>query len=149
MSTNRRMRRTRVETMHLCCRTVSKTNEGATMETFGAPVAFNGESWPAGGKVQAEMYGDRLGYIRNLKIRGEYTAAVAPDGGMEYRFADFTVRELDRVCIFNDTAPDFRIISIKPYKPLTMELERISVIGATGATGSTGSTGATGATGNS
>ena len=111
--------------MHLCNRTVSKTSEGATMESYGTPVEFMGESWPAGGKVQAEMYGNRLGYIRNLKIRGEYNPAVASDGAMEYHFADFTVRELDGVCIFSDTEPDFRIIAIKPYKPLYLELERI------------------------
>ena len=29
-----------------------------------------GEQWPASGKVQAQQYGDRLGYILNMKVNG-------------------------------------------------------------------------------
>lgn len=125
MSTNRRMRRSRVETFGICSRTVTKTNEGASVETYGAPVPVKGESWPASGRIQAAQYGVRLPYIRNLKIRGEYTAAKAADGGMVYTFDGFDVRELDGVCIFTQDAPDFRIIAIRPQRPLYLELERL------------------------
>ena len=35
---------------------------------YGPAAAFQAEEWPAGGKVQAEMYGQRLPNIRNLRI---------------------------------------------------------------------------------
>ena len=38
---------------------------------------FQAEEWPAGGKVQTEMYGLRLPGIRNLRIEGDYTEVSA------------------------------------------------------------------------
>ena len=49
---------------------VKKDREGSTYEEYSAASSFSGESWPASGKVQAQQYGQRLGYIRNVKIDG-------------------------------------------------------------------------------
>ena len=66
--------------------------------------------WPASGKVQAEMYGERLAYIKNMEYEGKET-----------------MQEGDGICVFVDpeSDPDYKIISIKEYSPMLMELEKI------------------------
>lgn len=125
MSTNRRMRRSRKQTMYLCSRSVQKDSEGSTYEAFDTPVAFVGEQWPASGKVQAQMYGEKLSYIRNVRIEGKYTVGTNQQTGTaEYTFSGMTVREKDGICIDvpQGTDPDYQIISIKPFKPLFLEV---------------------------
>jgi len=63
-----------METFHLMPRVTVKDNEGNTYAAYSAPIAVKGESWPAGGKVQAATYGERLPYVRNVKIAGNYEA---------------------------------------------------------------------------
>jgi len=106
---------------------LEKDNEGNTYEDFGGALPFRAEVWPAGGKVQAEMYGQRLQYIRNCKIEGSYSVEVDSKGQVRYRFKDMLVTELDGVCVdvLADVGPDYRIIAIRPYKPLRLELEKI------------------------
>lgn len=127
MSTYRRMRRDRMQTMYVKSRAVEKDNEGGTFETYpGEAVKIKGEQWPASGKVQAQMYGERLAYIRNVKIVGKYQQIVT-DGKIGYQFADGTiVYELDGICIDvpGTEDPDYKIISIKPHKPLFLEVEK-------------------------
>lgn len=121
------MRRSRVRQYHLKNRTVVKDNEGNTSVEYGAAFSFLGEIWPAGGKVQAEQYGQRLAYIRNCKIAGNYTVVTDNKGRVSYDFGAYQVSELDGVCVYvgADAEPDYKILSIKPYIPLYMELEKI------------------------
>lgn len=64
--------------------------------------------WPAGGKVQAEMYGLRLGYILNMNYYGE-----------------LDIDENDGICIESDE-PDYKVISIRKYTKFKLiELEKI------------------------
>ena len=123
-----RLKRSRVETYYLKKREVKKDAEGSTREEYGAAVSFQGESWPAGGKAQAEQYGQRLSYIRNLRIENRYTVNVDDKRNAHYILdngADVT--ELDGICLFSgkEQKPDYKIISIKPYRFLTLEVERI------------------------
>lgn len=79
--------------------------------SFEDAVEIQAIIWPAGGRVQAEMYGERLAYIKNM----EY-------GGPE------TMTEGDGICVFTgpEAPPDYKIISIKrEYDPKLMELERM------------------------
>ena len=96
---------------HLRKRNVRKDNEGGTVVEYADAVEIRATIWPAGGRVQAEMYGERLSYIKNM----EY-------GGPE------EMTEGDGICVFagpNDP-PDYKIISIKrEYSPNVMELERL------------------------
>lgn len=64
--------------------------------------------YPASGKLQAEVYGLRLKYILNM-------------------LCDNTVdiKEGDGVVVYNATSPDYRVISIKRYTHLAIELEKI------------------------
>lgn len=49
-----------------------KDKEGSSYVEFGSAMPFQAEEWPAGGKVQTEMYGLRLPGIRNLRMGGNY-----------------------------------------------------------------------------
>lgn len=122
------MKQSRVQTFHLRKRETRKDDQGVTFADYGEPVKFSGEAWPAGGKVQAEMYGERLSYIRNMKIEGEYTVRVDEKNRLHYMFGKkLDVSESDGVCIYvpGESKPDYKIISIKPYRPLRLECEKL------------------------
>lgn len=124
----RPMRRSRIAEYSVCKCTVNKTTEGGTYDTYGEPVSFKGEVWPANGKVQAELYGERLQYIRNIRVQGEYIVEKGTDGQIHYIFPDGTdFCERDGLCLYTSATdgPDYRILSIKPYYPLRMEAEKI------------------------
>ena len=72
-----RLRRNRLEEFFHKKMTVKKDKEGSTSEEYGAASSVTGEIWPASGKVQAEQYGQRLNYIRNIRIQGR--------GGTDFR----------------------------------------------------------------
>lgn len=123
-----RLKQSRLKTYYHRKRTVQKNNEGSTYEEYGAASSFLGESWPASGKVQAQQYGQRLGYIRNLKIDGAYTIKSDENGKLHYVLENGTdLMELDGICLFADGAadPDYKIVAIKSYHFLTLEVERI------------------------
>lgn len=123
-----RMRRSRLKEYYLKKRITQKDSEGSTYEEWGAAVPFLGESWPASGKVQAQEYGERLSYIHNIRINGTYEITTDDKGMSAYDFGDgLIVQESDGICLFTGSSrdPDHKIISIKPYKPLKLEVERI------------------------
>ena len=66
--------------------------------------------WPASGKLQAEIYGQRLNYILNMLY----------DGAEE-------LKEGDGICVYvpSTSDPDYKVISIKPYSHKLIELEKI------------------------
>ena len=100
-----------MKSYHLRRRKTGKDREGGSIVEYEEAVEIKAIIWPAGGKVQAEMYGERLTYIKNM----EY-------GGAE------AMQEGDGICVFvgPEAGPDYKIISIKPeYSPKVMELERI------------------------
>ena len=122
-----RIRRNRLQKMFLKKRITVKDKEGCTTEKWQNAVAFAGIQWPASGKVQAQQYGDRLNYILNLKLDGAYQI-IREKQGASFDFGnDLVFREQDGICIFADeeSDPDYRIIAIKPYRQLKMELEKI------------------------
>lgn len=123
-----RLRQSRLETYYHRKRFVKKDGEGSTYEEYGAASPFSGESWPASGKVQAQQYGQKLGYIRNVKIDGEYTIKSDENGNLHYILKNGTeLMELDGICLFagEKDEPDYKIVSVKPYRFLTLEVERI------------------------
>lgn len=96
---------------HLKRRTPQKNSEGGTIDAYAEAVEIQAIIWPAGGKVQAEMYGERLSYIKNMEYEGNEA-----------------MQEGDGICVFvgPDEKPDYKIISIKPeYNPKRMELEKL------------------------
>lgn len=65
---------------------------------------------PASGKLQAEIYGERLNYILNMLY----------DGSLE-------LVEGDGICVYvpESSIPDYKVISIKKYSHMFVELEKI------------------------
>jgi len=94
----RRMRWQRVETHYIRPRVAAKDSEGTVHAAYGEPVRFTGEVWQASGRVQAELYGDKLPYVRNIRIQGDYETVHGQDGTVSYVFGGgLTVRERDGV----------------------------------------------------
>lgn len=74
------------------------------------PTIIKANIYPATGKLQAEIYGQRLNYILNMLYDG--TADIA---------------EGDGICVNVSSAekPDYKVISVKPYSHKFIELEKI------------------------
>lgn len=122
-----RLRQTRIETLHVRPVTVTHTADGDVTD-WGEAAAFQGTKWPAGGRVQTEMYGNRVQDVFNVKVQGKYKAELDETTRQPvYMFQDFTLKLNDGICIYAapDATPDYRIVSIKPYEPLQMEVMRI------------------------
>jgi hypothetical protein len=123
-----RMKRSRINTYFLRKAIVVKDGEGTTSTDYGKSIAFQGESWPAGGKVQVELYGNRLSYMRIVKVNGKYISKPDNKGVLHYIFENgMDITENDGVCLYvsSNMTPDYKIVSIKPYQPLVLEVERI------------------------
>lgn len=122
------MKRSRVKTYYAKKQTIEKDRERNAITVYAESMRFSGEVWPAGGKIQAEMYGERLSYIQNVKIEGNYSIQADEKGVLHYVFSNnLEVAEGYGMCLYvdKDSTPDYRIISIKPYKPLRLEVEKI------------------------
>lgn len=122
------MKRNRVQRLYLKSRIINKDNEGGTCEGYADAVPFQGEVWPASGKVQAEIYGERLTYVRNVRVDGNYMITTDREGIMHYVYADgLDIVESDGVCLYvnADVKPDYKVLSIKPFKMLRMECIKI------------------------
>ncbi len=122
-----RMKRKRLREMFLRPRISSKDSEGHVLTSYGEAIRLIGEEWPAGGKVQTQLYGNRLPYIRNVRIEGNYERVVEDNGQLVYRYSTFDLREGDGICIdcTGDRGPDYRIIAVASHCPLRMEVERL------------------------
>lgn len=67
--------------------------------------------WAASGKMQAEMYGERLNYIKNMQYEGVET-----------------MQEGDGICVNAgaEDSPDYKIVAINDdFIPAQITLERI------------------------
>lgn len=122
------MRRSRQGTYYLRKKIPGKDNEGNSYTSWGKAREFIAEVWPASGKIQAAQYGERLSYIRNVKVGGKYSFYPDEKGILHYVFDNgVDIVEADGVCIYTgkENDPDYRIISIKPYSTLRLEVEKI------------------------
>lgn len=120
------MKVSRIQTLSLRRKTVRKDGEGVTTPVWGSATRIECETWPAGGQLQANTYGDRVNNMKNVKVKGSYTV-IREENHEAYQFDNFTLCEGDGLCINVDASedPDYKIVSITPYKPLKMEVERI------------------------
>lgn len=121
-----RLKRSRLKQYYHRKRIIVKDKEGGTSESFDPALPFTAEVWPAGGKLQAEMYGERLAYIRNIRIDGKYE--IHPDGKgiLHYVCSDMDLVEGDGICLYvsGDSEPDYKVISIRPDRFLRLEAEK-------------------------
>lgn len=104
-----------------------RDKEGTSYTEYDASSSFLAEIWPAGGKVQAELYGNRLQYIYNCLIGGAYTVKQESSRPVYVLENGVELKENDGICLFvsGDFKPDYRIISIRPYPHLYMEVEKL------------------------
>ena len=105
-----------------------KDNEGSSYIEYDDPVAFTAEEWAAGGKLQAEMYGQRLPNIRNLRVTGEYREMFATGGPLGYQIENGPLFHLgDGVCLYvgPEAEPDYKVVAIYPHRLLTLEVEHV------------------------
>lgn len=91
-------------------KTVIEDNEGGKYPGYSEPIEIQANIYPASGKLQAEIYGERLNYILNMLY-----------DGLE------TLKEGDGMCVYvsKESEPDYKVISIKRYSHLFIELEKI------------------------
>ncbi len=110
------MRTSSLKIYYLKKREVLKNNEGSSYEGYGDPFAFQADISPMQGRIQAEMYGERLSYMLQMIAN------------------TFPIQEGDGICVYvkSDDDPDYRVISIKRYDDNTYhshmvcELEKIT-----------------------
>lgn len=120
------MKQSRKRTILLRNRNITKDSEGVPVITYNDPVKMTGETWPAGSKLQIATYGDRINSIHNVRIEGKYHVDVV-NKVQQYVFDNFILQEGDGVHLFTDSNqdPDYKIVCIKPYNPLYMEVEKL------------------------
>ena len=117
------MKHRRTRTIDFRRKYVTKDNEGVPNVTYGTPFTAVGEIWPASDSLQAQTYGDRINSILNVRIKGDYDIEQIENETV-YSFDDFEIREGDGVCVYS-TEADYKIVSIKPYKPIRMEIQKL------------------------
>lgn len=80
-----RMKRNRLKDYRIRKRVTVKDSEGNTSESYLPHAArISCEVWEASGRTQTEMYGERLPYIRNIRVSAKYYTAVDEDGAAHY-----------------------------------------------------------------
>ena len=122
-----RLKRNRLKQFHHRPAVARKDNEGNSYTEYVSGLPITAEIWPAGGKLQAELYGQRLSYIRNCRIDGTYKTQTDEKGRVSYLFGTQKIMEGDGICLDvpAESDPDYKIIAIRPYRHLYMELEKL------------------------
>ncbi len=97
-------------TYYLKKKIVIEDDEGGKYPGYSEAIKIEANIYPASGKLQAEIYGERLNYILNMLYEGSES-----------------INEGDGICVYvsNDNEPDYKVISIKKYSHLFIELEKI------------------------
>lgn len=99
------------KTYYLKRKIVIEDNEGGKYPGYSEEaLEIQANIYTASGKLQAEIYGERLNYILNMLYDG-------PE----------SISEGDGICVYvpKDKEPDYKVISIKRYSHLFIELEKI------------------------
>lgn len=99
------------KTYYLKKKAIVSDSEGGKYESYSDdPIEIKSNIWPATGELQAQIYGEKLKYINNMLY----------DGNIE-------LNEGDGICVYVDknSRPDYKIISIKRFSHLKIELEKI------------------------
>ena len=86
-----RLKRNRLKTYSHRSAISKKDNEGNSYIEYGLPSSFEAEVWPAGGKLQAEMYGQRVNHIQNCRINAGYEVMADEKGRVSYRIGYTTI----------------------------------------------------------
>ena len=98
------------KTYYLKRKTVIEDNEGGKYPGYSESIEIQANIYPASGKLQSEIYGEKLNYILNMLYDGSKT-----------------LKEGDGICVYvsKESEPDYKVISIKRYSHMFIELEKI------------------------
>lgn len=102
-----------LSTVYLRKMTIERDEEGEKVEAYGMPVELRMNVQSAGGVISAQIYGEKLPYIKTCKYQGNLIKAGK--------------NELDGVCVdvSKDNEPDYFIKSIQPFSEhLNITLEK-------------------------
>jgi hypothetical protein len=115
------------KTYYIKEKAVITDNEGGKYDGYSEPKEFKACIYPASGKLQVEMYGERLKYILNALCDEPYTIEVKGKVLFYITKSGAKFCEGAGVCVYvpQDAEPDYKIISIKPCGHLVMELEKL------------------------
>lgn len=92
-------------------RVVEKEPDGTTSEGWNPSGSLiHANIRPAGGKVMADMYGERLAYMLSA-----------------YAEPDTVIQESDGVCVFvaADNLPDYKVVAVRRWSHTVIDLEAI------------------------
>lgn len=125
MKRNRRIKRSRLQTIYIRQRVMTRGSEGEPIETFEAAYEKQAEVWPAAEHRQIERYGDRITGISNVRVQGAYELNPGASEGVTFEDGSI-LKPGDGICVNvpPDSEPDFRVLTITPYRPLRLEIER-------------------------
>ena len=114
------------KTYYLKKKTVIEDNESGKYPGYSEAIEINANISPASGRLQAEIYGERLNYILNMLVDGPYEVIVK-ENITYYIVNGIEICEGYGICVYvsKESNPDYKIISIKPYSHLCIELEKI------------------------
>ncbi|WP_127539386.1 hypothetical protein [Paenibacillus illinoisensis] len=73
--------------------------DGTTSEGWGDPFELRGNVQPAGGRVMAEMYGERLAYMQVMYVEQKPPEKLESAGARLYTL-DF---------------PDYKVVAVRPW----------------------------------
>lgn len=86
-----------------------KEPDGTTSEGWGTPEMIKGNVQPAGGRMMAELYGQRLAYMKVMYV--ELGTAIPEGAG---------------VCLAAEDEPDYRVVAVRPWSGVTVaDLEKV------------------------
>lgn len=105
-----RLRQRDLKTYYLRKRKTKTDVEGLKYSDYDTAVEIKAKIQPAGGKVMAEMYGERLNYIKTMYY----------DGSLE-------IKENDGICVYVGPAegPDYKVVGIAPWDHNVITLEKV------------------------
>jgi hypothetical protein len=73
--------------------------DGTTYEDWDVPFVIRGNVMPAGGRLLAEMYGERLAYMRVMYVEQEPPVTLETAG----------------VCLYTLGTPDYKVVAVRPW----------------------------------
>lgn len=76
-----------------------KEDDGTTYEGYGDPITIRGNVLPAGGRVLAEIYGERLAYMRVMYVEQEPPEKLEAWGA----------------CLDTLDTPDYKVVAVRPW----------------------------------
>ncbi len=106
--------------------TVEIDKEGGPCKNYAEGKALKAIVWPASSKLQIAQYGNEVNRIQNVKVEGKYSVVHDEKLGIEiYQIGEIQLKENDGIRIHARERPDYRIISIKPYQSLLLEVKKL------------------------